>query len=175
MPVTNADVAQKAQWDAIVALLQAEVNPSGKLSTVKYVGRSAHLWTENSPAIGVQFNKATVAPYGSMRREMTSTFWIVVGVQSTDATAAANMGADTPPNLEDAMDQLQAIIADGNGNGILPTLNEAQNYSLGGYAYRMIADSVECQWEIGPGKPPAIWAYGVISVTVKQLVNALPA
>ena len=168
MPITTYDVALKAQWDALLAAFSSEAVVGKRLDGISYVGRTFDLWTEKAPAIGVQLMSASVGPSASMQRELTTVYAVVVGCQSTDATASANMGANTPANIEDAMNQVQSFVADGAGNGIIPILCDAANFTLGGYAYEILSGNVKYDWQVMPGEEAQIWAYAVIMVTAKQ-------
>lgn len=174
MAITTADVTLKNQWDALKSAIEADVAPGKRLSTVNYVARAFQLWTPNPPTIGVQLVDAPLTPRGALQRTMTSEYWVLVGTRSTKASAESNMGAYTPANLEDAMNQLQPILADGNGNGLMAVLTDPANYSLGGWCYRMIPSSPKIFWDIQPGENAQIWAYAQITVAAEAIVSFSP-
>ena len=170
LSVQGAAITAKGQWDYLITTLRAETAAGHRLVGVNYVGKAFQLWNENPPAIGVQLKRCTKTRLATSRRLMTSTFWIVIGVQSTAASAAAHMGANTPPNLEDAMAILEPFVGDASGNGIIPILDDQTNYNMGGYAMTTLSGDVEYDWDIKPGNAPQIWAYAQISLTAQAEV-----
>jgi hypothetical protein len=170
LSVQGAGVTAKGQWDYLITTLRAETGAGRRLVGVNYVGKAYQLWTENPPAIGVQLKRTIKDRLSTGRRLMRSLFWIIIGVQSTPTSAAANMGANAPPNLEDAMKILEPYVGDASGNGIIPILDDQANYNLGGYAMTTLSGDVEYDWEIKPGKAPQIWAYAHITFTAEAEV-----
>lgn len=173
MPITTVDLTLANQWDALVAEIEAEVGPSKRLDGIQYVGKAYTLWTKKSPAIGVQLRDFNLGPVANMQRKLISIFNIVMGMQSTDESAAASMGENTPANGEDAMNRLRQLVIPGDGNGLLAVLNDGANYTLAGSAYKAIVSSGGFDWEIGPGAGAQIWAYAAITVTAEALVTIL--
>lgn len=177
---------QEQQWDYLVAALKSEAGlgppPAGttsgnRLTALKYVGQSYHLWTDRNPAlnpsIGVQLRETPEEVEASQRHKITSIFDMIIGVQSTDASAAARMGAGTKANLEDAMLTLKPIVNDGAGNGIRPVLMDPQYRLLGQTGvYANVATSriktVEYEWEVTEGENAQIWAYALITFIATQ-------
>jgi hypothetical protein len=170
MPIVAPDVATNAQWDWIVAKLQAEVQPGGRLSAVNYVGKSYDLWTEAGVHIGVQLKDSPLSFGATNQRDMISEFWIITGTHSTEATAAQNTGANTPPNLDDANLQLRAVIGTGDGNGLMGIFRDADTYTLGGNATQVFAHPPEYDWIVKRGDDPDVQAFARIKLFAKSIV-----
>lgn len=174
MALSPADLS-RAQWDYLVSALNSETQSPGRLQGITYVGKSYQLWTQDPPALGVQFKKFTEEPYATSRHLVKTYFDIILAVKSTDATASVRFGANTPANLDDAMEILQPYVSDGSGNGLSPVLRDPQYRTLGttngqpNAARSQILD-ITYEWEIGPGEAPEIWAYALITFMAEQYV-----
>lgn len=171
MSITTADATVKGQWDYLVTTLRQEILPGKRLSTVKYVGAAYDLWYPDSPSIGVQLYQSTWVEGPSMQRTMSSEFWILLGMQSTDDSAGANISENAPANLEDAMNQLREIVVPANGQGLMAVLTDLNNYALGGFANKSMPAMLKYMWTVSPGANPQIWAYAHIVFTAKAFVT----
>jgi hypothetical protein len=172
-----------AQWSYLIAVLKAEAglgsappgtSPGTRLTGVKYIGKAYHMWTDETPAIGLQLKRAKLLPCASRRKWLYTQFDIIMGVNSTIATAAPNK-----PNLEDAMAQLQPLVSDGQGNGLANVLLDPQYRTLGSStvnsvvqqnAQTSLTDEVEYEWEVGQGQNAQIVAYALLTFTAKQII-----
>jgi hypothetical protein len=179
-------VLREAQWDYITALLRSEAGlgtaPSGttsgnRLTALKYVGQSLHLWTEKVPALGIQLRTSNESQLAVGRHGLRSTFDIVIGTQSTPASAASRFGAGTKINLEDAMLQLKPIVNDyAGGTGLEFVLKDPQYRLLGTTsgavnANRSQIESVTYSDYIKEGANGQVWAYAHIVFIAEQLVG----
>ncbi len=158
-----------AQWAAIVSLLRAQIG-SGLLPTVAYVGASIDLYTNQTPAIGVQLQRLKCEQYSTQKVKVECDFLVLVAVRSNQVV---NGSVITPPNLDDAMTRAQAIVADGSGNGVANILRNKANQSLGGLASHVFVAGVDYSWEIGRGASGSdeVWAYALVSVEVKDYIS----
>jgi hypothetical protein len=154
-----------------------------RLTSIVYVGKSYYLWEKETPSIGVQLKSLRERSQVSMKHFVTTQFDIIMGVQSTDATATANNGGQLrQANLEDAMSMLQPLVSDGNGNGLSPVLRDMQYRSLGtstvgAYtqvnAQRTQISDIDYEWSITQGENAQIWAYALVTLIAEQLVSIL--
>lgn len=181
------------QWNYIVAMLQAEAglaaapagtSPGNRLAGIKYVGRAYALWTEQVPTIGVQLREKNEKSSATTRNLVTTTFDIIIGTQSTDASATArNGGTPVKANLEDAMSQLCAFVDDGSGNGIEPILRDPQYRTLGQTTVNGLTQQnaqgssivrTLFEWDSSGGEMDTaaqIWAYACITFVAQQQVS----
>lgn len=174
----------EAQWDFLVAALKSEAGlgspPAGttsgnRLTALQYVGYGYHLWTHKTPAIGVQLKDTPETQFASQLHKVFTVFDMIVGVQSTDASASARFGANTKANLEDAMLTLKPIVNDyAGGNGLRQVLMDPQYRNLGqtgGYANAMRSQitRVEYEWEVSEGENAQIFAYALVTFEAEQL------
>jgi hypothetical protein len=157
------------QWAAVVALLRAQIGPGNQLPTVMDVRASVDLWTEELPAVGVQLHRIRVVPEFTKKHHTFAEFLILASVKSLAITGPPYI----PPNLDDANARLQAILADGNGNGIANILRDPANHTLSGLAARMIVTGIEYSWEIGRGAAGSdeVWAHALLSLTVEDYIS----
>jgi hypothetical protein len=132
----------KQQWAALVSLLEAQLGPNGTLPTVASVQPSVDLFTHQTPAVGVQLVRTSYDLKFTKKQQVTASFVVLVSVQSQPDNAFGS-----PPNLADAMDRLQTIIDDGQGNGVSPTLRDPANITLSGLAALMLITGVDYSWE----------------------------
>ena len=156
------------QWAAITSLLDAQLGPSGQLPTVANVQQSVDLYTGQSPAIGVQLVHTRSEMSSTKKMKVTSDFVVLVSVKSE-----YNVIAQTPPNLTDANLQLQVIIADGNGRGVVEVLRNPANINLSGLVALMLVTGTDYTWEIGRGAAGSdqVWSHALISVTTTDFVS----
>jgi hypothetical protein len=146
------------QWANLTALLRTDP----RVSAIKDVRQAEELWTEKgTPAAGVQLDDITYSPYSSTRKWMVCSFRILVACESIETTVGSNV---VPPNLDDAMKQLQAIISDGVGNGISAVLRDPVNQRLSQTCNHMSLKSVKYVPSIEMGEPIRVWAYAYVSV-----------
>lgn len=159
----------KWQWDAIVNQLKNEMalGASGRLSSLKDVRHSIHLWTDSVPAAGVQIMDISFQEASNHKRLMTCTYAIIVAAQSTEASA----GVNSIPNLDDAMTQVQPLIDDGSGNGIVNVLLDPSFYTVNNFAERSKITGIHYHPEIRPGAPAQIWANVLIDFETQQHVG----
>lgn len=155
-------------WASLVATLQAEMAPGKRLSGVQKIGNSIHLWSGKSPAIGVQLlhqPEEGVAGEGGMgKHRIELKFQIVAG--------AASVGTDArKANLDDANTALQAVIADGAGNGLGPVLRGMTDTGPPAGAYRTQVKDVRWTWMIEDGEGVPVWAYAVVDFSVWTMVR----
>lgn len=183
----NPQVTAEAQWDYLIALLKSEAGlgppPAGttsgnRLTALKYVGQAYALWTKENPAIGVQLRESPEEVEASQRHKITTVFDMIIGVQSTDASASSRFGANTKANLEDAMLTLKPIINDNAGGGLRGVLMDPQYRNLGltgiyANAATSKIKNVEYEWEVTEGENARVWAYALITFTAVQLNVAI--
>ena len=170
MPISGNSSASQ-MWTQIVSILNSE-KTTGRLPTVKDVRKSIQLWTGKTPSIGVQLVHVDEGDLTTKTHKITATFNIAVATQSVDG--APSGGQITPANLDDAMAQLQTVLGDGGTNGLDAILRDPTNFSLSGAApgtLRTKISSVTYDWDIRPGQPPQIWAYGLLKFQVEALVK----
>lgn len=188
--LSPADLS-KAQWDNLVALLRAEsglgpapsgTSPGTRLSGIAYVGQGFQMWTEKVPAIGVQLMEFTETPAASGRHWVDTRFHVIVCAKSTDTSAASRFGANTKPNQEDAMANLQPFVSDGSGNGVSPVLRDIQYRKLGTTtvggnvqpnAQFIQIERISYEWEIGQGQTGTsaeVFAYAILELRARQWV-----
>lgn len=173
MAVLDPEQLSNAQWDYLVSTFTAEMAVGKRLTAVKDVRTSLSLWTEYIPAVGVALTDSAEAQRDSKQHLLTCTFTIVAGAQSTVATAAAN--GYSIPNMDDAVKQVRAIVADGAGNGICSILRDPNNRTLGGNAGFSRIGRTQYQQVINPGAnvatdDPEIWCYAFIELITQQFV-----
>jgi hypothetical protein len=156
------------QWSAITTLLDAQLGPTGKLPTVANVQQSVDLYTGQSPAIGVQLVRTRSEMSSTKKMKVTSEFVVLVSVKSE-----YNALAQTPPNLSDANAQLQEIIANGNGHGVVEVLRDPANINLGGMIALLLVTGTDYSWEIGRGAAGSdqVWSHALISVQTTDFVG----
>jgi len=195
MSVLSPAELSDAQWTYLVAALKSEAGlgspPSGttsgnRLTGIQYVGAGYHLWTESNPSIGVQLKEcreyngdAFGLRSATSRHVFVSTFDIIIGVQSTDATASSRFGANIKANAEDAMFLLRPYISGPSGSpgsGISAVLRDPQYRLLGSTngqnnCARSQITGIDYEWEIGPGENAQMWAYGLITLQAGALVQ----
>jgi hypothetical protein len=162
----NASAQTQAIWTYIYNILAAEINPSGRLSTVADIRKSLHLgWVKKAPSIGVQPLKwSQIGEYGQRRREIEITFLIA-------AAAFSTVNGNRPPNLDDALASLQPILDAGNGHGIEPIIHDPSNLTLGGYATTTSLHSLVYDWRVIPDADQRTWAYGCYHFNVQTIVT----
>jgi len=156
------------QWSAITSLLNAQLGPSGMIPTVANVQQSVDLYTGQSPAIGVQLVRTRSSLKFTKKMEVISEFVVLVSVKSE-----YDLVTQTPPNLADANAQLQTIIADGSGHGVVEVLRDPANINLGGLVALMLVTGTDYSWEIGRGAAGSdqVWSHALISVEVRDYVS----
>ncbi len=155
-------------WASLVTTLQAELAPGKRLSGVQRVGNSIHLWTGKSPAIGVQLlhqpEEDAAGRGGQGKHHVELKFKIVAG--------AASLGTDArKANLDDANTALQAIVADGAGNGLGPVLRGMTDTGPPAGSYRTKVNDVNWSWMIEDGEGVPVWAYAVVDFSVFTMVR----
>ncbi|TAM90634.1 hypothetical protein EPN42_05685 [bacterium] len=183
--MSNGFDQAKMQWAQLVSIIQDEMNvgpggpgtganTAGRLQTLYDVRQSIDLWTGVYPAAGVQLIECPETPYATRRHKVLSTFHLVVATQSGGDQAS---GSYTPPpvgqdpNLDHAMAQMQTLLSDGNGNGLLAVLRDVNNFTLGGYAIRTQIRNLKFDWQIKPGAENAAYAYAVVEYIAEALVD----
>ena len=159
------------QWAAIIALLQAQVGAGKMLPTVADVRASIDLWTGNVPAVGVQLQSVRADQVYTKGVKSTAEFVILAATRSVPDIISPTQ--TTPPNLDDAMSQVQAIVNDGNGNGITQILRLRANQTLGGLCSTVLITGVDYSWEIDRGATGSdqVWAYALIKFSVIDFLN----
>lgn len=145
-----------AIWDQLVAVITAATVVGQPLAGVKNVGKSIHLWTEQSPAIGVQMLREPETPMGIGKHHIDFEFQIVIGASSveTDPKRA---------NLDDANALVRPL------RTALKTLLR-HHYGLDGLAYRTQIHGTNWVWRIEDGDGVPVWAYAIIDYTVSATV-----
>ncbi len=149
-----------AIWNAIIALIAAQMGTGGTLSTLLDVRKSAQFSTDLVPAAAVQWMGAETRPYSNRVRLATHHFRIALAANSIEPPPT--VGTQRVANLDDAMSALQPLIDDGAGNGIVPLLGQPANFGLGNLAQETQVVKVEMSWEIREGAGQIIWAYAFI-------------
>lgn len=158
----------EAQWTQLVSIMTADMGTGKRLPTVLDVRKSAHLWTGLVPSVGVQLLKVTEDTYTTHTHMARCNFQIVAATQSVQTV---NGSQRTPANLDDAMNQLQAIIDDGAGNGICAILRDKANTTLAGNAIIITIQSVDYSWSVQPGDQAEVMAYAIVTLETKQSVT----
>jgi hypothetical protein len=163
----SADEQSRTMWNALMAILQAEMTPTGRLSTVQDLRRGAQLWRQVSPAIGVQHLGYKSMPNASHRRLVNVEFLIVVGA----ASVSTMDNTQSPPvmtkkaNLDDANALLDPILSDGSGNGVGPVLNDAADngllYNGAKLANRSHVTMLSRTWDenVGDDNVERVWSF----------------
>jgi len=191
--ILNPAELSVAQWNFLVSVLQCEaglpgavapagVSPGNRLNGIKYVGRGYSLWTKQLPSIGVQRRSIKLSPGPSQRRWVTTIFDIVIGTQSTDASATTRNGSQQEANLEDAMAQLDPLVSDTSGNGLTNVLIDPQYRTMGQSTVNSITqnnaqnseiDEINFEWDASGGELETgreIYAYAIFTFVAKAYI-----
>lgn len=156
------------QWSALVALFKAETGTGGKLSGITNVQQSIQLIPGSLPAIGVQWLDSTPNDVGGGKKEVISTFAIVIGTQSKPSQSGANTQQAT---LADAFGQMEAFVENiESGTGVITILKNPANFTLGGLCNTTKITGLEADWRVQPaattgGAAPA--TTGIVEAYVK--------
>jgi hypothetical protein len=172
----SSDELSKLMWDQLVAVLQAEMTPTGRLSTVQDLRRGIQLWRDVSPAIGVQHYSYTEKPYATHKHQVANNFQIACACASVPTVV--NGSVTKIANLDDANAQLDLLLSDGSGNGVGPVLRSTVNNGLfdptlnGKLGLRSEITSLQRSWDIRAGSDDneRVWAYGLYTYTVYTYV-----
>ena len=105
----------KANWDSIVAAVQAEMATGHSLQAVQVLTRSEQPTTELAPYIGVQYKSSRWEIIGQGARRETATFAVVCFV-------VQGYSDTVPDTASAALAQLQPLVNDGAGGGLEPLL-----------------------------------------------------
>ncbi len=173
MAILNPEQTSSAQWDFLVSTFTAEMAAGKRLSLVKDVRASLSLWSEFVPVVGVQLMDTREDVNATGSHLLYCDFVIQIATQSTQASATA--AGYAIPNLDDAMKQARAILADGAGNGVASILRDPANRTLGGSASNSQIKAMHFQPDIRPGanansNDPEIWTYCFIDFTTLQKI-----
>jgi len=173
--LSPADLSN-AQWDYLLDTFRAEMAVGKRLhgvswkdatgasrtSSISDMRRSLHLWTQQTPPIaGVQLSGYLPEVMYTNRRWLVTEFTVRVAVQ-------ALAYGQTPANGDDAMAELCAFIADGNGNGFGEILRDPGNYTLGGNCKSARVTNIQPVLSIGDGNTPDIWAEAYITIKAEK-------
>lgn len=156
------------QWEALVALFQAQMGSGGALDGIMNIQQSIQLIPGTLPAIGVQWLDATPTDIGGGKKQVTTTFAIIVGTQSKPTQSGANT---QQPTLANAFAQMQAFVEDiDTGSGVISILKDPANFTLGGLCNTTEITGLEADWRVQPaaatgGASPA--STGIIEAYVK--------
>lgn len=101
---------------SIYATLEAERQPGGRISSVVAIGNAWLNEVSEFPYVFVDFDSLTQEPSASRQRKQVCTYLIGIAYQSS-------------VSLSDARTQVKLLLDDGNGNGLLPVLNDGANFS----------------------------------------------
>lgn len=178
MSVTLNDLAAQ-QWSAIFNLLKAEMAATKRLNAIAWncestghsgtvtlldLRKSTQPWTGINPVGGVSIGSITRSDYGTGRQMMTVSFNVLLAVQEITARGS------TPPNLDDALARLQALVSDGNGKGVAAILTDPLNYTLGGTCFTSRLDAIQFADDSMLGENPDVNAYAWMTFVTQKLV-----
>lgn len=167
-----------AQWDSIYDIIKTETAVGGRLNgvawtspvtnnsgtvTVADVRKGAQLWSKLLPAIGVQADSGEDIIAGGNRHDILSQFRIILCTQSTPQTVG---GESVDANLDDAMAQLQALLSDGQGNGLTAIFRDPNTYRLNDTTSGSRIKRWEFSSDVGEGATPQIFAYCTLFLEV---------
>ena len=154
MPVTTS-ASPNAIWDALIALIKAQMVAGGSLATLQDVRKSAQFATDLVPAACVQYMGYNAKPYSNRTRLVTHHFRISLAANSAGSSTRV-------ANLDDAMALVQPLVDDNASGGLDPMLNLPANFGLGGLCQETMITRVEYSWEIREGAGQIVWAYAFV-------------
>lgn len=156
-----------AQWSQIVTICKNELtgrlqnvawtNVAGnaQTSSIAEVRRSLHLYTGNTPTIGVQLSKSNITKYSTAERWLTSEFTVMVSVQAKPYTISSTQ---YPANGDDALSEAWAFISDGTGKGLSEIFRDPANRTLNNTCTQQFVTGLVPVLSLGEGNTPQIWA-----------------
>jgi hypothetical protein len=110
-----ASAAFQAIQDTIYSTLEAE-RASGRISSVAAIGDTWLNEVSTFPYVYIDFDSLTQDPSAVRQRKQVVTYILGIAYQSS-------------VSLSDARRQCKLLLDDGNGNGLLPILNDPANFS----------------------------------------------
>jgi hypothetical protein len=166
----SANIPAFAMRDALITSIEAQMAPGGQLATLKYVGKSPQFQTGLVPACSVWAGGwAPPEPFARRTLKVTLPFEITIAASSAGAT-------NRVANLDDALVALQPLVDDGNGNGIIPLLNNPATFGLGSDG---VSTNASESWlgkgvfipDIREGAGQTCWVYFVVEYHAVTYVN----
>lgn len=151
-------VATKA---AIIDAFTAEQGVGGKLSSVVSIGTTCFPETNAYPYIGVELVQRKESFYTNNQR-LSICRWV------------ANISVKDEDLLKNAVDALEVIIDDGEGNGIEPIIRAFSRNKLGGVIFRAELDTTTFM-NSGDDKEAAateFFAEALVVFATWQVINA---